>query len=106
MEINNKYLFDPQTRVAPLGIIATKSATELSNKINNYLVQWSQQSGFNDESFLIETDCPRFSSGDGKGLIKSTVRGDDLFIICDFGNYNCKYNMFKTACPLMIIIKI
>lgn len=96
MEINNKYLFDPQTRVAPLGIIATKSATELSNKINNYLVQWSQQSGFNDESFLIETDCPRFSSGDGKGLIKSTVRGDDLFIICDFGNYNCKYNMFGT----------
>lgn len=96
MKINSKYLFDPQTRVSPLGIIATKGATQLSNKINDYLVKWSQQSGFNDESFLIETDCPRFSSGDGKGLIKSTVRGDDLFIICDFGNYNCKYNMFGT----------
>lgn len=94
MEINNKYLFDPQTRVAPLGIIGMQGASELSNKINDYLVRWSQQSGYNDKTFLIDTDCPRFSSGDGKGLIKSTVRGDDLFIICDFGNYNCKYNMF------------
>lgn len=94
MEINSKYLFDPQTRVAPLGMIPMKGATELSDKINDYLVTWSQQSGYNDKTFEIETDCPRFSSGDGKGLIKSTVRGDDLFIICDFGNYNCKYKIF------------
>ncbi len=94
MEINNKYLFDPQTRVAHLGVIAMKGATELGDKINKYLVEWSEQSGYNDKSFLIETDCPRFSSGDGKGLVKSTIRGDDLFIICDFGNYNCKYTIF------------
>jgi len=94
MEINNKILFDPQTRVAPLGIIAMEGASELGNKINDYLVDWSQQSGYNDGSFLIETSCPRFSSGDGKGLIKSTIRGDDLFIICDVGNYNCKYKIF------------
>ena len=71
-----------------------EGASELGNKINNYLVEWSQQSGYSDESFLIETSCPRFSSGDGKGLIKSTVRGDDIFIICDVGNYSCKYKMF------------
>ncbi len=94
MEINNKILFDPQTKAAPLGIIAMEGASELGNKINNYLVEWSQQSGYNDETFLIETSCPRFSSGDGKGLIKSTIRGDDLFIICDVGNYNCKYKIF------------
>ena len=94
MEINSNLLFDPQTRVAPLGIIAMDGATELGNKVNNHLVRWSNTNGYNDESFLIETNCPRFQSGDSKALIKQTVRGDDLFIICDVGNYNCKYQLF------------
>ena len=94
MNINNEIQFDPLTRVAPLGIIATESATELGEKIDQYLVDWSTKNGGTESSFLIETQCPRFSSGDGKGLIKSTVRGDDLFIIVDVGNYNCKYSMF------------
>lgn len=87
-------LFNNQTNVAPLGIIAMNGTEELSKEINDYLVDWYKQGGIDTDSFLIETDCPRFSSGDGKALIKSTVRGDDLFIICDVGNYNVKYNMF------------
>ena len=89
-----KILFDPQTRVAPLGLIAMNSATELGKKVNDYLVEWGNSQGMNKDSYLIDADCPRFASGDGKGLIKSTVRGNDLFILCDVGNYNCKYNMF------------
>ena len=69
-------------------------ATELGDKINQYLVEWANQNGEDTESFLIESQCPRFASGDGKGLIKSTVRGNDLFIIVDVGNYSCKYKMF------------
>ncbi|MBP1573008.1 MAG: ribose-phosphate pyrophosphokinase [Oscillospiraceae bacterium] len=87
-------LFNNQTNVAPLGIIAMNGTEELSKEINDYLVDWYKQAGIETDSFLIDTDCPRFSSGDGKALIKSTVRGDDLFIICDVGNYNVKYNMF------------
>ncbi len=90
----NEVLFNPQTRVAPLGVIATSGATELGDKINHYLVEWSKEGGYDTDSFLIESQCPRFSSGDGKGLIKSTVRGYDLFIIVDVGNYSCKYKMF------------
>ena len=90
----HKALFDPQSRVAPLGIIAMNSATELGDKINKYLMGWATESGYPAESFLVDCTCPRFSSGDGKGLIKSTIRGDDLFIIVDVGNYNCKYKMF------------
>ena len=89
-----KMLFDPQTRVAPLGLIAMESASELGKKVNDYLVEWGNSQGMNKDSYLIDADCPRFASGDGKGLIKSTVRGNDLFILCDVGNYNCKYNMF------------
>ncbi|MGN0606737.1 MAG: ribose-phosphate pyrophosphokinase [Oscillospiraceae bacterium] len=91
---NNKVLFDPQTRVAPLGIIAMNGTAELGNKINDYLVQWTRSGGYEKDTFLVESQCPRFASGDGKGLIKSTVRGNDLFIICDVGNYNCTYQMY------------
>lgn len=87
-------LFSSEISAAPIGIIAMNSVTELGDKINNYLVEWSNNAGYNVDSFLIESECPRFSSGDGKGLIKSTVRGKDLFIIIDVGNYNIKYNYF------------
>ena len=87
-----KIIFDQQTAVAPLGIIAMKGAKELGDSINRYFTQW--KGGVDSENgYLIEADCPRFQSGDGKGLIKSTVRGKDLFIICDVNNYSCTYKM-------------
>ncbi len=87
-------LFSSEISAAPIGIIAMNSITELGAKINDYLVDWSKLAGYDNDSFLIEAECPRFSSGDGKGLIKSTVRGKDLFIIVDVGNYNVKYDYF------------
>ena len=87
-------LFNHGTSVAPLGLIAMKGAEELGQKLNEYLVHWAHKGGYDVDTFLIESECPRFSSGDGKGLIKSTVRGKDLFIIIDVGNYNVKYQMY------------
>ena len=93
MTASNENLFS-QSNVAPIGIIAMDSVKEIGNKINDYLVEWAGKAGFETDTFLIESECPRFSSGDSKGLIKSTVRGKDLFIIIDVGNYNIKYNYF------------
>lgn len=87
-------VINAQDAVAPLGVIAMDGAKELGEKINNYLVEWSQNSGINVDSYLIETECPRFSSGDGKGLIKKSIRGDDIYVIVDVGNYSCSYKMF------------
>lgn len=87
-------LFNHETNVAPLGLIALDGAKELGEKIDHYLVEWAHKGGYDVDTFLIECECPRFSSGDGKGLIKSTIRGKDLFIIVDVGNYNIKYQMF------------
>lgn len=81
-------------QVAPLGIIATNGAKDLGEKINDYLVDWSKDSSFAQDSYLVDAECPRFSSGDGKGLIKTSIRGDDIFIIVDVGNYSCTYKMF------------
>ena len=90
----DKILFDNNSRVAPLGLIAMDGAKELGEKVNWYLTNWANENEYAVDTVLVEADCPRFSSGDGKGLIKQTVRGNDLFILCDVGNYNCKYKLF------------
>lgn len=87
-------VLNSKQQVAPLGIIATDGAKDLGNKINDYLVQWSKNTPYAEDSYLVDTECPRFSSGDGKGLIKTSIRGDDIFIIVDVGNYSCTYKMF------------
>ena len=87
-------LFNHGTSVAPLGLIAMSGTEEMAAKIDHYLVDWAHKGGYDWDTFLIDCECPRFSSGDGKGLIKSTIRGKDLFILVDVGNYDIKYQMF------------
>ncbi|MBQ8435043.1 MAG: ribose-phosphate pyrophosphokinase [Oscillospiraceae bacterium] len=90
----SEVLFNSEKSVAPLGIIALEGAKELGDQIDKYLVDWAKKGGFDFDTFLIKNQCPRFASGDGKGLIESTVRGKDIFIVVDVGNYSCKYKMF------------
>ena len=92
--MENTKLFDKQTQVAPLGIIAMDSFKETGEKINSYLTNWAKESGLGDNNYMIDVSCPRFASGDGKGIIRQTVRGKDLFILIDVGNYSCKYKLF------------
>ena len=90
--LSTENLFELNTSVADLGLIATEGSKELTNKVNYYLTKWHANE--NKDSFIIESNCPRFSSGDAKGLIKSTVRGKDLYIFIDVGNYSIKYDYF------------
>ena len=87
-------VFNPALSVAPLGIIAMDGAKELGERINDYLVTWAKQSGQDVDTFLVPCSCPRFQSGDAKALISRTIRGYDLFIVCDTGNYSCTYPLF------------
>ena len=80
-------------QVASLGLVVLEGARELGEKIDVYLTEWAGQTG-HEGSFIIDSQCPRFSSGDGKGILRDTVRGKDLYFLMDVGNYNCKYNMF------------
>lgn len=92
--VSEKDFFSREDSVADLGLIVAPGAKELGEKINGHLVRWAQRVGMDKETFIIPSECPRFSSGDGKGVIKSTVRGDDLYFIVDVGNYSCKYRLF------------
>jgi ribose-phosphate pyrophosphokinase len=92
-------VFDDASPVAPLGLLVLEGATDLGNLIDSYLTQWynrdigKQNSRFKKSTFIIPSACPRFTTGDGKGIINDTVRGYDLYILVDVGNYHCKYNM-------------
>ncbi len=102
--IDNTFNFDIQH--PQMGIIALDGALDFAKKVDDYLVSW-----YNDEAvrqhrseradtFLIGCVCPRFTSGDGKALIRDTVRGKDIYIICDVGNYSITYTMFGKEVPM------
>ena len=84
--LTSETIFTMPNQVAPLSIIAQPGTEELAAKIDYYLTDWAAKSGVPQDTFLIPAECPRFSSGDGKGLIKASIRGDDLFILVDVGN--------------------
>lgn len=92
--ITSENIFHMENRVAPLRLLPTRGAVELTEKINRHLVNWATGSLFAEDTFIVDTECPRFSSGDSKGLIKSSIRGDDLYILVDVGNYDCDYKLF------------
>ena len=91
---NTEVLYSEYNEVAPIGLIAMRGTEALASRINGYLTRWADRYGKPVHDYLIEAECPRFSSGDAKGLIKSTVRGKDLFILVDVGNYSCTYKLF------------
>ena len=94
MEERAQSLFSLEDRVAPLGIIALEGAEELGEKIDAHLVRWAKAAGMDVDSFMLSCSCPRFGSGDAKGLIEQTVRGYDLYIVVDVGNYSPTYPYF------------
>ena len=90
--------------VGKLGIIALRSSAELGQKINDDLVQWRDQrdnehtstiafSGYQRDTFLINSVCPRFGTGEGKAVINESVRGYDLYILVDVTNYSLEYTV-------------
>ena len=100
------------TPVGPLGLIAMRGTEEIAGKVNQWLLKWRQHTeealpgdmtttpGMGRDSFLVRTSCPRFGNGEGKGLIKDSVRGLDLYILCDVGAYNCTYDMYGQKVPM------
>ena len=80
-----KLSFSTNTPKAPLALIATPGAKELTQLIDKRLIEWYKsvdtENTLQKDTFIIEATCPRFTNGDGKGMIMETVRGKDLFII-------------------------
>ena len=95
----------PASPIAPMGVIAADSAKDLAEKVNYYIAAWRNEDkkynthhvdmpGHTRDTYLIQASCPRFQNGEGKSIIEESVRGYDLFILSDIGNYGCKYELY------------
>ena len=105
---NESFLTYP---VGPLGLIALPGTEALGDKVNAWLKKWRDHEeadeggmrttpGSGREDFLVRVTCPRFGNGEGKGMIKESIRGYDLYILCDVGAYNETYSMYGQQVPM------
>ncbi|MGI6012262.1 MAG: ribose-phosphate pyrophosphokinase [Ruminococcus sp.] len=90
--------------VGRLGIIAMDSFAETGKKVDQYLVKWRKErnhdekasiafEGYERDTYLINSAVPRFGSGEAKGIIKESVRGDDIYILVDVCNHSLTYKL-------------
>lgn len=90
--------------VGSLGIIPMNSCTSLGKKVDEYLVKWRKErenehtstihfNGFLKDSYILDAKTPRFGSGEAKGILNESVRGDDVYIMVDVCNYSLTYSL-------------
>ena len=87
-----------ESQYAELSVIGMKGCEQFAAQVDYYLKEWRRHGG--DESFLVKVDCPRFGTGEAKGLIHQSLRGHDLYIICDVFNYGVTYKMYGQKVPM------
>ena len=100
----NIKLLEKTLPTAPLKIVALDSCKELGQKVNDYIVSFrkdateefpdlASMANYNCENYLVDSACPRFGSGEAKGVLKESIRGTDLFIMVDVCNYSLTYSV-------------
>ena len=99
----NIELLEKSMPVAPIRIAAL-GCRELAEEVDRKLVKFRKElverkqlsvipQGYSEESFIVECECPRFGTGEGKGYIKESVRGTDLYFLVDVANYSLTYSL-------------
>lgn len=105
--MSNKYVLNEQLPVAPLKIAALKSCQDLASQVNEHIVTFRKNDiealadkkeslyykGYGEDSYLLSIDCPRFGTGEGKGVINESVRGCDVFVMADVMNHSLSYTV-------------
>ena len=102
--MSNIELLEKTLPAAPLKLIAMESCRELGQKVNDYIVSFRENTinevsesslyvNYKSNNYLVDCCCPRFGTGEAKGLLKETIRGTDLFIMTDVCNHNLTYTV-------------
>ena len=85
--------------VGSLGIVPLEGCKTLGDKVDAYLVKWrteresEHKNSYQRDSYIIQTKVPRFGTGEAKGVIMESVRGDDLYFLVDVANYSLTYSL-------------
>ena len=102
--MDNITLLEKSLPTAPLKIAALDSCKELGQKIDDYIVSFRKQAmeenpvigeiaRYDRDTYLMDIACPRFGSGEAKGMVKESVRGTDLFVMVDVCNHSLTYRV-------------
>jgi ribose-phosphate pyrophosphokinase len=92
-----------------LGIIVLESCSELGRRVDRALTERRRRRDapcgpcrFDAprDTYVIPVETPRFSNGEGKAVVGRSVRGMDVYILSDIGNYSCTYRMFGMDVPM------
>lgn len=80
----------------PLSVISMRGCEEFCYAVDKYLKRWRNT----DESFIVSAECPRFGTGEAKGLLHQSLRGHDVYIISDPFNHGVTYKMYGKEVPM------
>ena len=86
------------TLYGELSVIGMKGCEQFVMQVDSYLKQWRRYE--DSETFTVSVDCPRFGTGEAKALLHNSLRGHDVYIICDTFNYGVKYEMYGQMVPM------
>ena len=81
-----------------LSVIGMRGCEDFAAQVDHYLKEWRRHSG--EGTFLVDVDCPRFGTGEAKALLHESLRGHDLYIICDMFNHGVTYKMYGQEVPM------
>ena len=81
-----------------LTVIGMKGSESFVERVDNYLKEWRRHT--DEDTYLAHASTPRFGSGEGKGMIKESMRGQDVYIYCDVFNYGVTYKLHDMIVPM------
>ena len=86
------------TEFAKLSVIGMRGCEDFTSQVDYYLKDWRGLD--KEDTFVVRAECPRFGTGEGKGLLHESLRGHDLYIISDVFNYSVSYKMYGREVPM------
>jgi ribose-phosphate diphosphokinase len=100
-------IFQDTLPYAPLKLAALESCTTLAKEVNDYIVEFRrndieelkkrkqnlQYRGYDLDSYMLDLCCPRFGTGEGKGVLHESVRGADVYVMVDVTNFSLTYTV-------------
>ena len=92
--------------LAQLGVIALPGCEQMAQNIDSYITSWRKahlasmpeesprRQHYDRDSYIISARIDRFATGEAKAVITQSVRGHDLFILCDCFNHGVTHTMY------------
>ncbi len=76
--------------MSELKLIVPDNFKEFGEKVNKRINEIRQD----DTNYIVPTELVRFNNGEGKAVIKESIRDKDLYIMSDVSNYDISYQLY------------